>query len=191
VIRRLLLALGLAVAMTACSPRVVLLGTVLPPAAAPDFVLTDQDGRPFDLAAERGKAVMLTFGYTHCPDVCPTTMANLAQVVRRLGPDAAHVAVVFVTVDPRRDTPAVLRRYVGLFDRRFIGLTGTPGTLEPVYRAYHVWHQELPNAGSAAGYLMAHSTSIYLIDPQGRLRVLHDWTDARTAIASDLKALLS
>lgn len=189
-IRRLLLALA-AASLVACSKPVVLEGTVLPVAPAPGFALTDQDGKSFDLASERGKAVVLTFGYTHCPDVCPTTLANLAQVVRHLGPDAPRVQVLFVTVDPQRDTPAVLRRYVALFDRRFIGLTGVPGTLEPVYRAYHVWHQELPNQGSAAGYLMAHSSSIFLIDPQGRLRVLHDWTDARTAIASDVKALLS
>jgi protein SCO1/2 len=179
-----------ALALAACAPGVHFAGTTLAPKPAYDFTLTDQNGRPFRLADQRGREVILFFGYTHCPDVCPATMAQLARVDRTLTPaQRARVRVALVTVDPQRDPPAVLKRYVDLFDPSFIGLTGTPAQLEPVFEAYHVWHQRLPGT-NATGYLMAHSGSVYLIDPAGRLRVLHDWTDPAPAIASDVKELL-
>jgi protein SCO1 len=166
-------------------------GTVLPAKPAADFRLTDQNGRPFDLADQRGHAVILFFGYTHCPDVCPATMAQLARVFHTLTPaQREHVRVAFVTVDPQRDTSAELKRYIDLFDPSFIGLTGTPAQLAPVYDAYHVWHQRLRGT-QATGYLIAHGSSIYLIDPSGDLRVLHDWQDPASAIAADVKELLA
>ncbi|HTW83287.1 MAG TPA: SCO family protein [Candidatus Sulfotelmatobacter sp.] len=165
-------------------------GTTLTPKPAYDFTLTDQNGRPFSLASERGREVVLFFGYTHCPDVCPATMAQLARVDRGLSAaQRARVQVLFVTVDPQRDSPPVMKRYVALFDPSFIGLTGSEAQLDPVFAAYHVWHQKLPGT-KASGYLMAHSGSVYLIDPAGELRVLHDWTDPAPAIASDVKELL-
>lgn len=177
--------------LAACASHVDFKGTVLPGQAAPNFTLTDQDGKPLELSALRGDEVIMFFGYTHCPDVCPTTLSNLARIYRELGSTADKVKVVFITVDPARDRAPVLQRYVRLFNPAFIGLTGTPATLEPVYKAYHVWAQKLPNKGSAAGYLMAHTSTMFFIDPQGRLRLMHDWSDADGAITYDIRKLLS
>ena len=165
-------------------------GTTLTARPAPDFTLTDQNGRPFDLAAQRGREVVLFFGYTHCPDVCPATMGALTKVYHALKPaQRARVLVAFVTVDPQRDDARTLKRYVALFDPAFVGLTGSDAALEPVYRAYHVYAQRLPGT-RASGYLVAHSGSVFLIDPSGDLRVLHDWNDSVPSIASDVKELL-
>jgi protein SCO1/2 len=162
----------------------------LPAKPAPGFTLTDQDGKPFSLAGQHGREVILFFGYTHCPDVCPATMAQLAHVYRALSPaQRARVRVAFVTVDPQRDDPRTLKRYVDLFDPAFVGLTGSEAALDPVYGAYHVWHQRIPGS-HGSGYLVAHGGSVYLIDPNGDLRVLHDWTDSARSIASDVKELL-
>ena len=178
--------------VSGCSHPIDYAGTPLNDQPAPDFRLTDQSGKPFRLHDQTGNEVVLFFGYTHCPDVCPTTLATIAQAYRHLSTsDRARVRVVFVTVDPTRDTPSILKRYVHLFDPSFVGLTGTKSALETVERAYHVWAQQLPNTGSSAGYLVAHSSNVYLIDAQGRERVLHDWNDSRSAIASDMRKVLS
>lgn len=161
-------------------------GTILEPQVA----LVDQDDRPFRLQDERGKALVLFFGYTHCPDICPTTMAKLVQADRLLGSKAHDVAVAFVTIDPQRDTVGTLKRYVDVFDPHFYGLTGTSAALDALYAGYHVWHQRLPNHGSAAGYSMAHSSSIYMLDRNGELRVIHDWSDPPSVLAHDLEVLL-
>lgn len=146
---------------------------------APDFSLTDSSGKLFRLDAQRGRTVALFFGYTHCPDVCPTTLAALARAKRRL-PAAAgrNVDVVFVTIDPARDTPALIGSYVHQFDPAFIGLTGTPAQLDAVYAHYHIFHQKLPAHGSAAGYPMAHSSTIQFIGPRGGVRAFADWSDS-------------
>jgi protein SCO1 len=157
---------------------------------APQAALIDQDGRPYRVADQQGKEVVLFFGYAHCPDICPTTLARLVQAKRLLGSAAHDVEVAFITVDPERDTVATLKRYVGLFDPHFYGLTGSHAALDAFYSAYHVWHQKLPNHGSAAGYLMAHSSSIYMLDRNGNLRVIHDWNDKPAALAHDMKAVL-
>ncbi|MEO6914091.1 MAG: SCO family protein, partial [Candidatus Baltobacteraceae bacterium] len=156
----------------------------------PQVALIDQDGRPFRIQDQRGKAVVLFFGYAHCPDICPTTLAKLKQADRLLGSEARNVVVAFITIDPERDTSAELKRYVHLFDPHFYGLTGSRTALDTFYAAYHVWHQKLPNHGSAAGYLMSHSSSIYMLDRNGELRVIHDWNDAPAELAHDMKALL-
>jgi protein SCO1/2 len=155
--------------------------------AAPDFTLTDQGGRPFRLSALRGHTVALFFGYTHCPDVCPTTLAALARAKRKLGAAGARFDVVFVTVDPRRDTPAVVGRYVKLFDPSFIGLSGTDAALAPIYAEYKVYHQALPARGSAAGYLVAHSSTVDFIGPRGRIRGFGDWSDTPGELAAEVK----
>jgi len=189
--RGVVTALAAAAALAGCAHSAQhFTGTALPARPAPDFTLTDQNGRPFHLAGQHGREVVLFFGYTHCPDVCPATMAALAKVYHALKPaQRADVRVAFVTVDPQRDDPRTLKRYVALFDPAFVGLTGSDDALEPVYRAYHIYHQRLPGT-RASGYLVAHSGSVYLIDPQGDLRVLHDWTDSVPSIASDVKELL-
>lgn len=177
--------------IVAHSPSLELDGTSIESAQPePNVELIDQDGHPFRLIAKRGREVVLFFGYAHCPDICPTTLGKLAQADRSLGAQARNVVVAFVTVDPERDTVPVLKRYVRLFDRNFYGLTGSRSQLHAVYHAYHVWHQKLPNHGSAAGYLMAHSSTIYMLDRSGRLRVIHDWNDQTDELAHDMKALL-
>jgi protein SCO1/2 len=164
--------------------------TVAARAAAPDFTLTDQAGRPFTLSRERGRVVVLFFGYTHCSDVCPTTLANLAIARTKLGEAGRNVTVAFVTVDPKRDTPPVVRDFVALFDRSFVGLTGTPEQLEPVYRAYHVIHAVAAEPSSAAGYNVSHSSFVYFIGRDGRLRGYGDWTDPPKAFEESLRELL-
>jgi len=157
---------------------------------APDFTLTDQNGQAFTLSAQRGHPIALFFGYTHCPDVCPTTLAALARARRDLGAQGRPLDVVFVTVDPHRDTPAVLKRYMRLFDPSFTGLTGTDAQLAPVLSAYHIYHQILPAQG-ASGYLVAHSSDVELIDPAGHIRATADWSDTPAQLAQALKETLS
>jgi protein SCO1/2 len=158
--------------------------------AAPDFTLGDQNGHAFTLSGQRGHVTILFFGYTHCPDICPTSLATIASVIRQLGSDAdKQVRVAFITDDPTRDTPQTLRRYVTLFDPSFLGLVGTSSQMGPVYKAYHVWFTRLPNRGSAAGYLLAHSSFMYLISKDGVVRYVHDWRDDRSSIARDLRKL--
>ena len=168
---------------------------VTPPSASErarpaDFTLTDQHGRPFRLSQYRGRVVVLFFGYAHCPDVCPTTLANLAHARSALGDAGRNVTVAFVTVDPQRDTPAVLRSFVALFDRSFVGLTGTPAQLAPVYRAYHVAHRIVPAPASAAGYDVSHTSLVYFIGRDGRLRGYGDWTDPPDTFEQSLRELL-
>lgn len=190
--RRSAAALLIAVSLSACTffQHERLDGTAIHE-SAPPFTLTDQDGRPFSLAAQHGHVVALFFGYTHCHDVCPATMARLAQVVRRLTPsERQRVRVAFITVDPARDDRPTLRRYVRLFDPTFYGLSGSPKQLDAVYASYHVPHTISP--GSKAGdATILHGSSIYFINPSGELRVLHDWNDAPKALVHDLKELLS
>lgn len=158
--------------------------------AAPDFTLTDQTGHAFSMSGQRGHVTVLYFGYTHCPDICPTTLAEIASVVRGLSPDAdRQVRVAFITDDPERDSSVTLRRYVTLFDPFFLGLDGSSADLAPIYKAYHVWFTKLPNEGSAAGYLLAHSSFIYMVGKDGVVHYVHDWRDDRSAIARDLRKL--
>jgi len=153
---------------------------------APDFTLTDQDSRPFTLSAQRGRPVVLFFGYTHCPDACPTTLAHLAQAVRN--PDVPRdVRIAFVTVDPFRDTPPVLKRYVRIFNPAFVGLTGTLNQLKPVYAAYDTWREPVPAIHGPDNYFMAHGTAIYYIGRDGALKGLGHWDDALAVIIHDLK----
>lgn len=159
--------------------------------AAPDFTLTDQDGRPYTLSSHRGHEIALFFGYTHCPDVCPTTLSALARARKLLGSQGTQVDVVFVTVDPQRDSIPALRQYVRLFDPSFVGLGGTEQQLDKVYSAYHVFHQALPAQSSAAGYLVAHSSGITFIDPRGRIQSIGDWNDGPQDLAKEMRAALS
>lgn len=162
----------------------------LPLAAAPQPAngLRDQDGRRFSLAALRGREVALFFGYTHCPDVCPTVLATLALVQRRLGANA-RLAVVFVTVDPARDDAARVRRFVRTFDPRFIGVTGDAAALEPLYRAYGVWSAKIPNP-DGVGYLLAHESEIVLLDAGGTPRARRPWNVPTADLTRDVRALL-
>lgn len=163
-----------------------------PPAQAPDFRLTDTRGRSFDLASLRGKVVLLYFGYTTCPDVCPTTLSDLRQVQERLGADARRVRVLFVTVDPERDTAARMAGYLEPFgfEPAAIGLTGSPGQLQPVWKEYGVYVHKRQAAG-AATYLVDHSSYVYLIDPRGQLRLLFSFGTRPEAMLHDVRLILA
>jgi protein SCO1/2 len=137
-----------------------------PPRPAPALRLTDQDGRPFDLASLRGRPVLVYFGYTHCPDVCPTTLADLREALSLV---EEPVGVAFVTIDPARDDAAAMKQYVDYYQSGFIGLTGSEAEIASVADAWGVSYRRL-ESDSAAGYAMAHSTETYLLDAAGMLR---------------------
>jgi protein SCO1/2 len=137
-----------------------------PPIPAPVLRLTDQDGRPFDLTTLRGSPVFVYFGYTHCPDVCPTTLADIRTAVATAGVPAT---VVFVTVDPARDTPAKMKQYVDFYAAGFIGLSGSDADVAAVAKAWSVGYRAEP-ADSNGNYAMTHTTESYLVDGAGLLR---------------------
>jgi protein SCO1/2 len=165
-------------------------GVLEPPHPAPDFALPASDGSTFRLSAERGRVVVLFFGYTFCPDVCPLTLSEMAQVHARLGHQASRLRVAFVTVDPERDTPERLRHYVGVFHPRFLGLTGDAETLARVRRAYGIVAEQRTVAGTKAAYLIDHSALVYVIDPEGRLRLMFPFGTPIEDMAHDLRLLL-
>jgi protein SCO1/2 len=162
-------------------------GVFEPPRAAPALALQASTGKPFDLAAYRGKVVLLAFGYTHCAAVCPVTLAALAQAHAQLGAAAHGVQVVFATVDPERDSIAVLRDYLAGFDPSFVGLSGNAGQVEAVRQAYGIGAARQPMAG---GYAIAHSSYLYIIDRKGMLRALLPFGRPAADIVHDVRALL-
>jgi len=131
------------------------------------FKLTDQNGQPITDADLKGKPFLVFFGYTHCPDVCPTTLFDVSEVMRSLGTDADRTKAVFITVDPDRDTPAVLKDYLSSFDPHLIGATGDEAALNRVEKEYRVYAKKVPT-GKDGDYSMDHSAIVYLMDKQGR-----------------------
>jgi protein SCO1/2 len=159
-----------------------------PPHAISDFTLTSDSGEPFTLSDLLGKAVVLFFGFTHCTDVCPTTMADFTQVKVALGGDAARVAFVFISVDGARDTPDVVADWVHGFDPAFIGLTGDEETVRPVADDFGVFFQRVDNGTD--NYEVEHTATSFVVDPDGRLRMVFP-TDTDPAImAQRIQALL-
>lgn len=156
---------------------------------ARDFQLTDHDGRPRTLKDFRGKAVVVFFGYTHCPDVCPTTLSEIAEAKRLLGPDGAKVQGVFITVDPQRDTPEMLKAYMANFGPDFVALHGTPEQLAAVAKEYKIYYKKV-DGKTPDSYTMDHSAGSYVYDPQGRVRLYTRYGTGPEALASDLKILL-
>lgn len=164
--------------------------TIDPPRTLGDFTLTSQTGAPLALHDLQGKAVLLFFGYTRCPDLCPTTLGEFKGTKRLLGADAANVAFVFISVDPEQDTPAVLARYMSAFDPAFIGLQGDQATLQRIGPDYDLVYQKRPVSGSDT-YTMDHTSIAYLIDRDGRLRVIFPYGTPASALATDIRALLA
>lgn len=166
-------------------------GSVLDePVPVPDFTLTDQDGQDFQLGDHRGNVVLLFFGYTQCPDVCPTTLATWRQVHEGLGEDAGQVRFVFVTVDPERDTSERLGMHVNAFNPDFVGLTGTQEQLEAVYDVFDVYYEKDTSSGSAAGYLVNHTATTFVVDPEGQWRLRETYGTEAEDIVYDIRQLL-
>ena len=155
-----------------------------------DFSLADHHGQPRRLADFRGKVVVLFFGYTQCPDVCPTTLSTLREAMKLLGEDAKRVQVLFVTLDPARDTAALLAQYVPAFDPSFLGLLGDEKAILALAKEFKVFYAKQP--GSTPGsYSIDHSTGSYAFDTQGKLRLLLRHGETPANIAADLKQLLA
>jgi protein SCO1/2 len=161
--------------------------TTLPPSAyTSDFSLIDFEGRPRTLADYRGRVVVMFFGFARCPDVCPTELFKLARVMKRLGPASAHVQVLFVTLDPERDTPAVLKSYVTAFDPRFVGLTGTPAQIDEAATDFYVAHAKVPSGND---YTIDHSSATYVLDARGHRRLIGTMDTSIDDFVHDIIAL--
>ncbi|QJW85728.1 SCO family protein [Ramlibacter terrae] len=156
---------------------------------AKDLRLTDHNGQPRSLQDFKGKVAVVFFGYTQCPDVCPTTLAELAEAKKLLGADGEKVQGVFVTVDPERDTPDVLKAYMANFDPSFIALRGTPEQLAAAAKDFKLYYKKVE--GKTAGtYTMDHGAASYVYDPQGRLRLYTRYGSGAQAMADDIRLLL-
>ena len=183
---------AIAIILVACSPKpefknIDITGST---AFGKDFSLLDPDGNTRTLADFKGKVVVMFFGYTQCPDICPTTLTEMQQVMTLLGPQSDKVQVLFVTVDPERDTAAILKQYVPSFDSRFLGLRpADEAALENVAKDFKIYYKKVPgkNPGS---YTMDHMAGSYAFDPQGRLRLYIKHAQGPETLAHDLKELM-
>jgi protein SCO1/2 len=153
------------------------------------FELTDHNGKTRTLADFRGKVVTVFFGFTHCPDACPTTLSEMSQVMRELGADAEKVQVLFVTVDPERDTAQILSQYVPAFHPSFLGLVGDAEATARTAREFKVFYQKQPL--KTGGYSMDHSAGTYIFDREGRLRLFAPYGRGGAAILHDIRLLLT
>lgn len=161
-----------------------------PPQAVSDFTLTSQTGEPLHLSDLRGKAVVIFFGYTNCPDVCPTTLADFKRVKTHLGADVGRVTFVFISVDGARDTPERLAAYVGAFDPEFIGLMGDDATIRTIAKDYGVFFQQVAAAADNPNYLVDHTASSFVVDPQGRLALVFPYQADALGMAQRIRDVL-
>ena len=183
-------AVGMPVLM-ACSPEVTPFKStdVTGATFAQDFRLKDHLGNLRTLADFKGKITVVFFGFTQCPDVCPTALSGMSEVMQQLGPDGDRLQVLFVTVDPERDTPELLAEYVPVFDKRFLGLYGTPDKIAEIAKDFRVFYRK---SGDLAGhYTIDHSAGTYVFDPEGRLRLYMRHAEDPALMAADIKALLA
>jgi protein SCO1/2 len=157
---------------------------------AHDFALPDQDGKVRSLKDFAGKVVVVFFGYTQCPDVCPTTMQELAQVKEMLGPDGERLQAVFVTVDPERDTPELLKAYMANFDPSFVALRGDDAQTIAVAKDFKIYFKKV-DGQTPTSYTMDHSAGSYIFDPAGRVRVYSRYGSGPDAVAQDVRSLLN
>ncbi|MEQ1907617.1 MAG: SCO family protein [Vicinamibacterales bacterium] len=156
-----------------------------------DFGLTDHNNKAFELSSLRGKVVLIFFGYSSCPDACPTTLSKLATVSRRLGDDRAQIKTLYVSVDPDRDSPAVLKADLQNFALDAIGLTGTKADIDKVVNQYGASYEVVPTPDSAAKYTVAHTTWVYALDTKGRVRIRFDYDASVDEIVHGIRALLA
>ena len=156
-----------------------------------DFSLTDHNGGRFELASLRHKAVLIFFGYTYCPDACPTTLSKLGSVYRRLGDDAKRVKTLYVSVDPERDTPAVLKADLANFSVDALGLTGTKAQIDRVVAMYGAAYRIEPTPESAAKYTVSHTTTLYLLDGRGQTRIRFRYEAGVDEIVKGIRSVLA
>ena len=157
---------------------------------AQGFQLTDFDGKPRSLADFKGKVVVVFFGYTQCPDVCPTTMGEMAQVKKLLGPEGDKLQVLFISIDPERDTPEVLKAYMASFDPGFLGLyAASPDALAQLAKDFKVYYKKV-DGKTPTSYTMDHTAASFVYDPQGRLRLYSRYGSGAEAMADDVRLLL-
>lgn len=187
----LLILFATLVGLGGCATQPQFKGTILDPALpAPDFTLTDHNGQPFTLSEQRGKVVLLFFGFASCPDICPAELANLAAVYRELGTAANELQVALITLDPERDTPERLALYVQAFNPTFTGLYADSAILAPILKEYGVFAERRDLPGSALGYTIDHSGFVYLIDTSGRWRAIFAHGTPVADIVSDVRFFL-
>jgi protein SCO1/2 len=192
---RVLLALGAFVAGLVLFSAVIFIVTgrgpspiAMPSAVGGPFNLVDQNGKSITDQDMKGKPFLVFFGFTHCPDVCPTTLFDVSEVFRALGPDAKGVRALFVTVDPERDTPAVLKDYLSSFDPRIVGVTGDEASIAAAEKAYRVYAKKVPTDGGS--YTMDHTAIVYLMNKDGRFVTPFNTKRRPEEAAADLKRYL-
>lgn len=191
---RLLLALGAFVAGLVLFSTVIFLVTgrspapiAMPSAVGGPFNLVDQNSKPITDQDMKGRPFLVFFGFTHCPDVCPTTLFEVSEILRALGPDAKDVRALFITVDPERDTPEVLKNYLSSFDPRVVGVTGDEAAIAAVGKAYRVYAKKVP---TDSGYTMDHTAIVYLMNKDGRFVAPFNMKRRADEAAADLKRYL-
>jgi protein SCO1/2 len=192
---RLLLALGAFVAGLVLFSAVIFIVTGRSPApiamtsaVGGPFQLVDQNSKPITDQDLKGHPFLVFFGFTHCPDVCPTTLFDVSEILRALGPDADRTRALFITVDPERDTPAVMKDYLSSFDPHLSGLTGDPADIAAVAKAYRVYYKKVPSEGG--NYTMDHTAIVYLMDKDGRFVSPFSLKGPTEAAAADLRRYL-
>jgi len=185
------LLLGAALLLAACSPSKPAFNSVDITGAnyARNFALTDAAGKKRALADFGGKVVVVFFGFAQCPDVCPTTLSDFAQVKKQLGADGDRLQVIFITVDPERDSPQVLASYVPNFDPSFIGLTGTPDEISATAREFKVFYQKVPGR-TETSYTIDHTAGSYVFDKEGRIRLFVKHAAGIESLVADLRQLI-
>ena len=196
--RSVLLAAVLGAALTGCDK----LGLGQPPAPqfkgaditgvdyAKNLSLPDVNGQPRTLGDFKGKVTVIFFGYTQCPDVCPTTMAELAQVKKALGPDGDKLQAVFITIDPERDTPEILKSYMASFDPSFVALRGTPEQTKATAKEFKIYFEKVPGK-TEGSYTMDHSAGAFVLDAKGNVRLFERYGAGAEALTADVKALIA
>jgi protein SCO1 len=158
-----------------------------PPISLQDFTLADQTNTPFNFSSLRGKYVLMFFGYTHCPDECPLTLAHYKLVKQQMGADAAKMAFMFISVDPLRDRPDVVAAYMNRFDASFIGLVGDPAVFNHIGTDYGLYESTDSTQAADGNYTVDHTTASYLVDPQGRLRAIYSYDTEPEVITASIR----
>jgi protein SCO1 len=182
---------AMALALSGCTEQPAFSGIDITGADyAQGFSLTDHNGQARTLADFKGQAVVVFFGFTQCPDVCPTSLTELAQAKQLLGEQGSRLQGLFISIDPERDTPAIMKEYMASFDPSFLALYAKPDELPALAKSFKVYYKKV-DGPTPTSYTMDHSAGSYVFDPQGRIRIYHRYGSGAPALASDVKALLA